>query len=86
MKDAFVVAKRLGVNSKGAAREIGGQRLEELDRLMEHFGVVKARRPRFNPNAADYPVRDLQHQTTRRNRHTSNGRTMRRDARAWSAT
>jgi integrase len=44
MKDAFVVAKRLGVTAKGRARD-RRPTLEELDRLMEHFGVVKARRP-----------------------------------------
>jgi integrase len=43
-KDAFVVAKRLGVTAKGGSRD-RRPTLEELDRLLEHFGVVKARRP-----------------------------------------
>jgi integrase len=44
MKDAFVVARRLGLTAKGGRRE-RRPTLEELDRLMEHFGTVKARRP-----------------------------------------
>jgi integrase len=44
MKDAFVVAKRLGLTAKGQRRE-RRPRLEELDQLMDHFGVVAARRP-----------------------------------------
>lgn len=48
IKDAFVVAKRLGVTSKSKARDRRPS-LDELDRLMEHFGVVKARRPRSAP-------------------------------------
>jgi integrase len=48
IKDAFVVAKRLGVTSKGRSRE-RRPTLEELDRLMEHFGMVKSRRPASLP-------------------------------------
>lgn len=48
IKDAFVVAKKLGVTSKGAERQRRPS-LEEIDRLMEHFGVVKVRRPRSAP-------------------------------------
>jgi integrase len=44
MKDAFVVAKKLGLTAKGRERE-RRPTIEELDRLMDHFGVVKARRP-----------------------------------------
>jgi integrase len=48
VKDAFVVCKKLGVTSKGRSRE-RRPTLEELDRLMEHFGVVKQRRPYSAP-------------------------------------
>jgi integrase len=44
MKDAFVVAKKLGLIAKGRSRE-RRPTLDELDRLMHHFGVVRARRP-----------------------------------------
>lgn len=44
MKDAFVVAKRLGITGKSKSRD-RRPTIEELDRLMEHFAVVKARRP-----------------------------------------
>jgi integrase len=43
MKDAFVVARRLGVTAKGGKRE-RRPTLEELDQIMKHFGVVQARR------------------------------------------
>jgi integrase len=48
MKAAFVVAKRLGVVAKGPSRE-RRPTLDELDRLMEHFGAVKARYPSSIP-------------------------------------
>jgi integrase len=44
IKDAFTVSKRLGVTAKGKSRD-RRPTLGELDRLMKHFGVVKARRP-----------------------------------------
>jgi integrase len=44
IKDAFVVAKRLGVTAKGNSRD-RRPTLDELNRLMDHFGSVKARRP-----------------------------------------
>jgi integrase len=44
MKDAFVVAKKMGLIKKGAERD-RRPTLEELARLMDHFGTVKARRP-----------------------------------------
>ena len=44
IRDAFVVAKRLGVTSKGRSRD-RRPTLDELDRLMEHFGQIKAKRP-----------------------------------------
>jgi integrase len=44
IKDTFAVAKRLGVTAKGRARD-RRPTLEELDRLMNHFGNVKAKRP-----------------------------------------
>src|SRR4029077_15886638 len=48
MKSAFVVAKRLGIIAKGPSRERRPP-LDELDRLMEHFGKVKARYPSSIP-------------------------------------
>jgi hypothetical protein len=48
IKDAFVVAKRLGITAKGNSRD-RRPTLDELDRLMEHFGTVKARRPQSAP-------------------------------------
>jgi integrase len=48
IKDAFAVAKRLGVTAKGRSRD-RRPTLGELDRLMEHFGEVKAKRPRSAP-------------------------------------
>lgn len=48
IKDAFAVAKRLGITAKGRSRD-RRPTLGELDRLMGHFGEVKARRPRSAP-------------------------------------
>ena len=48
IKDAFAVAKRLGVTAKGRSRD-RRPTLGELDQLMEHFGEVKAKRPRSAP-------------------------------------
>jgi integrase len=48
MKDAQTVAKRLGVTKKGRRRE-RRPTLDELDRLMVHFGVVRKRRPTSAP-------------------------------------
>jgi integrase len=48
IKDAFTVAKRMGVTSKGASRD-RRPTLAELDQLMEHFGTVKTRRPSSIP-------------------------------------
>lgn len=48
IRDAITVAKRLGVTAKGRSRE-RRPTLEELDLLMEHFGVVKSRRPQSVP-------------------------------------
>jgi integrase len=44
IKDAFAVAKRLGVIAKGRSRE-RRPTLAELDRLIDHFGMVQTRRP-----------------------------------------
>jgi integrase len=44
IKDAMTVAKRLGITAKGGSRD-RRPTLGELDRLMDHFGTVKARRP-----------------------------------------
>ncbi len=43
MQDAFAVAKRLGLTAKGRERD-RRPTLDELDRLMTHFGVVRSRR------------------------------------------
>jgi integrase len=48
IKDAFVVAKRMGITGKGASRD-RRPTIGELDRLMEHFGDIKARRPSTLP-------------------------------------
>jgi integrase len=48
MKAAFVVAKRLGVIAKGPSRT-RRPTLDELDKLMRHFGKVKARSPSSAP-------------------------------------
>jgi len=48
IKDAFAVSKRLGVTAKGKSRE-RRPTLDELDRLMVHFGNVRARRPASIP-------------------------------------
>lgn len=48
IKDAFVVAKRMGVTAKGASRE-RRPTLDELDKLMTHFADVIAKRPRTAP-------------------------------------
>jgi integrase len=48
IKDAMLVAKRLGVTSKGNSRD-RRPTLPELDRLMEHFGTIKAQRPDSAP-------------------------------------
>ncbi len=44
IKDAFAVAKRLGVTAKGKSRD-RRPTLAELDKLMKHFADVKAKRP-----------------------------------------
>jgi integrase len=43
-RDAYMVTNKLGVTGKSRSRN-RRPTLEELDRLMEHFGVVQARRP-----------------------------------------
>jgi integrase len=48
IKDAMVVTKRLGITSKSRSRDRRPTRAE-LDRLMQHFGTVKARRPLSAP-------------------------------------
>lgn len=48
MKDATVVLKRLGVIAKSKERD-RRPTLQEIDRLMEHFGGVLHRRPRSAP-------------------------------------
>jgi integrase len=48
MKDAAAVLKRLGAISKSRSRD-RRPTLDELDKLMEHFGQIKARRPRSIP-------------------------------------
>jgi len=48
MKDAFVVAKRLGIASKSRERDRRPS-LEELDKIMEYFGERLKRRPSCIP-------------------------------------
>jgi integrase len=48
IKDTFTVSKRLGVTSKGQSRD-RRPTLPELDKLMEHFAMVKTRRPSSIP-------------------------------------
>jgi integrase len=48
MKDAFVVAKRLGVTTKSRARD-RRPTMDELDSLMMHFGERLKRRPSSVP-------------------------------------
>ncbi len=48
MKDAFVVAKRLGIASKSCERD-RRPTLDELDKVMEHFGERLKRRPSSIP-------------------------------------
>ncbi|MER9247590.1 site-specific integrase [Mesorhizobium sp. M0590] len=48
MKDAFLVTRRLGVSSKSKERS-RRPTLQELDKLMAHFGERQHRRPRSNP-------------------------------------
>ncbi|WP_316231202.1 tyrosine-type recombinase/integrase [Bradyrhizobium sp. SZCCHNR1051] len=48
MKDAFIVAKRLGLTSKSRTRE-RRPTLAELDLLMQHFGERRQRRPSSVP-------------------------------------
>jgi integrase len=44
IKDALAVTKRLGVTAKSRSRE-RRPTIDELDRLMDHFGEIQARRP-----------------------------------------
>ena len=48
MKDAFVVAKRLGIASKSRERD-RRPALDELDKILEHFGQRLKRRPSSIP-------------------------------------
>lgn len=48
MEDAYMVASRLGLTSKSRQRD-RRPTLDELDLLMPHFGLVKARRPATVP-------------------------------------
>ena len=48
IQDAMVVAKRLGVTAKGNSRD-RRPTLDELNRLMDHFGAVKTKRPASIP-------------------------------------
>jgi integrase len=48
MKDALVVTKRLGISSKSRERD-RRPTLDELDKLMEHFGARSKRRPACVP-------------------------------------
>ena len=52
--DALVVLKKLGLIHKGTERT-RRPTLEELDRLMEHFGRVSSRRETSTPTGSGYP-------------------------------
>lgn len=51
MRDAIVVAKKLGLTSKSRSRD-RRPTLDELDALMRHFGEVQSRRPGSAPMQA----------------------------------
>lgn len=51
VRDAMVVGKRLGVTGKSRERD-RRPTLDELDRLMTHFGSIRARRPTTAPMQA----------------------------------
>ena len=51
MADAVKVARRLGLTAKSRERS-RRPTLDELDRLMAHFGTVRIRRPDTNPMQA----------------------------------
>lgn len=48
VKDAFIVARRLGLIGKGKSRD-RRPTIEELDRLIEHFSAIKKGRPASLP-------------------------------------
>ena len=48
MKDAFVVCNRMGITGKSKARD-RRPALEELDKIMEHYGDRERRRPGMAP-------------------------------------
>ncbi|WP_336814898.1 site-specific integrase [Bosea sp. MMO-172] len=48
MKDAFVVCNRMGITGKSKARD-RRPTLAELDKIMQHYGDRKARRPAMMP-------------------------------------
>ncbi|WP_316159680.1 tyrosine recombinase XerC [Bradyrhizobium sp. SZCCHNRI3042] len=48
MDDAFLVAKKLGITRKSDQRE-RRPTLDELEKLMNHFGTIQARRPSSAP-------------------------------------
>jgi hypothetical protein len=60
MQDAFVVAKRMGITGKGAPRK-RRPTLDELDKLMEHFGAIKASRPSSLPMQRIVPFALFRH-------------------------
>jgi integrase len=48
IKDAFVVTKEFGLTAKGGSRD-RRPTIDELNRLMDHFGAIRASRPRSIP-------------------------------------
>jgi hypothetical protein len=73
MKDAFVVAKRLGIASKSRERD-RRPTLDELDKVMVHFGERLTRRPSSIPMQKSSGLRYFQHVALKRSRG-SYGRT-----------
>jgi len=51
MKDAITALKRMGTISRSKQRH-RRPTLDELDKLMKHFGAIRARRPKSTPMAA----------------------------------
>ena len=72
IKDAFAVAKRLGVTAKGRQRD-RRPTIAELDRLLNHFATVQVEAAVIDTNDEDHSVRDLLDAPSRGNRHDQMG-------------
>ena len=65
IKDAFTVARRMGTTTKGRLRD-RRPTIEELDRLLDHFGTVQARRPSSIPMQGSFRSRSSRRAGKRR--------------------